>query len=179
MSKLDDDYTQIKPNVWVGNGTIIAEYVQIDGPTIIGKNCEIRHGAYIKSNVIIGDEVVIENSSELKNSIVFNNAQVPHFNYVGDSILGYKAHIGAGVKLSNLKSDKSLISIEIDGNRIEKGLKKMGAIIDDRVEIGCNAVLNTGTVIGKDSNVYPLTFVRGYIPEGCIVKNDGSVVMKR
>jgi len=178
MAELEDDFTEIKKDVWVGHGTTISDCTQIDGPTIIGKNCEIRHGAYIRGKVLIGDGVVIGNSSEIKNAIIFDNGQVPHFNYVGDSVLGYKAHIGAGVKLSNLKSDKSLVKIIIDGETIETGIKKFGAMIGDRVEVGCNAVLNPGTVLGNDANVYPLTFVRGYIPANHILKQNGDIVKK-
>lgn len=179
IKTLNSDYREISKDVWVGKGTTIANNVQIDGPTIIGENCEIRQGAYIRGKVIIGNKVVIGNSSELKNSIVFNNAQVPHFNYVGDSILGFKSHIGAGVILSNLKSDQSQIIISHEERRIETGLRKMGAIIGDHVEVGCNSVLNPGTVIGRKSNVYPLTFVRGVVPENHILKNNGELVEKR
>lgn len=178
MAELGDDFREIKKDVWVGQGTTIADCTQIDGPTVIGKNCEIRHGAYIRGKVLIGDGVVIGNSSEVKNAIIFDKGQVPHFNYVGDSVLGYKAHIGAGVKLSNLKSDKSLVKIIIEGETIETGIKKFGAIIGDRVEVGCNAVLNPGTVLGNDANVYPLTFVRGYVPANHILKQNGDIVKK-
>lgn len=177
---LGEDYIKVEnKNIWIGKGTSIDDCVKIMEPTIIGLDCEIRHGAYIRGNVIIGDKVVVGNSSELKNSIVFDGAQIPHFNYVGDSILGYKSHIGAGVKLSNLKSDKSLITIVNGDKRLETGIKKMGAIIGDYVEVGCNAVLNPGTVIGRESNVYPLTFVRGLVPEHSILKNNGDIVEKR
>ncbi len=177
--ELDDTYRKLEgEDVWIGEGTTVDDCVQISGPAIIGKNCEIRHGAFIRGKVVVGDNVVIGNSSELKNSIIFDNAQIPHFNYVGDSIMGYKSHIGAGVKLSNLKSDKSMITIPYGTARIDTKLKKMGAVIGDYVEVGCNAVLNPGTVIGRNSNVYPLSLVRGYVPEACIHKNSGEIVEK-
>lgn len=179
IGNLDEDYAQIEKDVWVGKGTTIAENVLINGPAVIGSNCEIRHGAYIRGNVIIGNEVVIGNSTEIKNSIIFNKAQIPHFNYVGDSILGYKAHLGAGVILSNLKSDNSLISIKIGDKKVETNLRKMGAIIGDNVEIGSNTVLNPGTVIGKNTIIYPMTFVRGMIPQDHILKNNGELVRKK
>ena len=179
ISQLDDTYREISPNVYVGEGTTIAPTALIEGPTVIGRNCEIRHGAYIRGKAIVGDGVVIGNSSEVKNALIFNGAQIPHFNYVGDAVMGYKSHIGAGVKLSNLKSDKSLITIMVDGQIIETGLKKFGAIIGDYVEVGCNAVLNPGTVIGRASNIYPLTNVRGIIPSNVIVKSNGQIVVKR
>jgi NDP-sugar pyrophosphorylase family protein len=177
---LGPEYKKVEgKDIWIGEGTTIDECVLIKEPTIIGCRCEIRHGAYIRGKVILGDEVVLGNSCEVKNAIVFDQAQIPHFNYVGDSVLGYKAHIGAGVKLSNVKSDKSLVTLINDDERIETGLKKFGAIIGDHVEVGCNAVLNPGTVLGRESTVYPLTFVRGIIPQKHIVKQNGSIIKKR
>lgn len=179
IAKLPSTYKEIKENVWVGEGTTIAPTATIIGPAIIGCHTEIRHAAYIRQHVIIGDHVVVGNATEVKNSILFNKVQIPHFNYVGDSILGYKAHLGAGVKLSNVKSDYTPISLTINGEKYETSLKKIGALLGDGVEIGCNAVLNPGTIIGKNSNVYPLTLVRGTIPANHIFKNDGSLVQKR
>jgi len=176
---LPADFERIGEFVWVGKGTTMEKTVCIKGPAIIGYNCEIRQCAYIRENVIIGNEVVVGNSTELKNSLLFNKAQVPHFNYVGDSILGYKAHLGAGVILSNLKSIGETVKIKNETEYIETGLRKFGSMIGDHAEIGCNSVLNPGTVIGKNSIVYPLTSVRGYVPENYILKNTGELVAKR
>ncbi len=175
---LPNDFERIDEFVWVGKGTIIESSVLIKGPAIIGHNCELRHSAFIRENVIIGNNVIVGNSTELKNSILFNNAQTPHFNYVGDSVLGYKAHIGAGVVLSNLKSDGTMVKIKLGDEYIETGLRKFGAIIGDNSEIGCNSVLNPGTIIGKGSIVYPLTSVRGYIPDNHILKSNGVLIEK-
>lgn len=175
---LPADFEQISENVWVGKGTTIEKTVTIKGPAIIGYNCELRHCAYIRENVIIGNECVIGNSTELKNALLFNKVQVPHFNYVGDSILGCKAHTGAGVICSNLKSYGTQVKVT-DGTRsIETGLRKFGAIIGDNSEIGCNSVLNPGTVIGKNCIVYPLTCVRGYVPSNHVLKNNGVMVIR-
>lgn len=178
---LPDDFKRIDEFIWVGKGTTIDKNVLIKGPAIIGYDCEIRNSAYIRENVIIGNNVVVGNSSEIeiKNSILFNKVQVPHFNYVGDSILGYKAHLGAGVILSNLKSDGTMVRVKMDSNYIETGLRKFGALIGDYVEIGSNSVLNPGTIIGKESIIYPLTSVRGFIAERHIVKGNGEIVQKR
>lgn len=175
---LPKDFERISENVWVGKGTVIEPTALIKGPAIIGYDCEIRHGAYIRGSVIIGNGAVAGNSTEIKNAILFNEAKVPHFNYVGDSVLGYQAHLGAGVILSNVKSAKDLVRIKCDGETIETGLKKFGALIGDRVEAGCNSVLNPGTIVGPESNIYPLTMVRGIIPAKSILKHDGSVVIK-
>jgi len=175
---LPNDFERIDEYVWVGKGTKIENSVLIKGPAIIGYDCEIRHCAFIRENVIIGNNVVVGNSTEIKNSILFNNAQAPHFNYVGDSVLGYKAHIGAGVVLSNLKSNGTMVKIKIGDDCIETGLRKFGALVGDFSEIGCNSVLNPGTIIGKGSMVYPLTSVRGYIPENHILKNNGVLIEK-
>lgn len=175
---LPSDFEQISDFVWVGKGTTIEKTVQIKGPAIIGCNCELRHCAFIRDNVIIGNECVIGNSTELKNSLLFNKVQVPHFNYVGDSILGYKAHTGAGVICSNLKSNGTKVKVTGGTTTIETGLRKFGAMIGDNSEVGCNSVLNPGTVIGKNSIVYPLTPVRGYVPGGHILKNNGTLVKK-
>ena len=176
---LPDDFQRIEEFVWVGKGTTIEKSVLIKGPAIIGYNCEIRHSAYIRENVIIGNDVVVGNSTEIKNSILFNKVQVPHYNYVGDSILGYKSHLGAGVITSNLKSDGTLVKVKYGTDIIETGLRKFGAIVGDLSEIGCNSVLNPGTIIGKDSIVYPLISVRGYIPENSILKNNGEIVERK
>ncbi len=174
---LPGDFERIAENVWVGKGTEIDDSVRIKGPAIIGYDCAIRHTAYIRENVIIGNGVVVGNSTELKNALLFDKVEVPHFNYVGDSILGYKAHLGAGVILSNLKSAKDNIRIAVEPDKvIDTGLKKFGALIGDFAEVGCNAVLNPGTIIGKESIVYPLTMVRGIVPEMHILKNDGSLI---
>ena len=175
---LPDDFEMIGEFIWVGKGTTIEKSALIKGPAIIGYNCEIRHSAYIRGNVIIGNNVVVGNSTEIKNAILFNRVQVPHFNYVSDSILGFKAHLGAGVITSNLKSDNTLVKVKYDSNVIETGLRKFGAILGDSAEIGCNSVLNPGTIIGKNSIVYPLCSVRGVIPENSIMKNNTDIVKK-
>lgn len=176
---LPKDFERIDEFVWVGKGTTIEKTALIKGPAIIGYNCEIRQCAYIRENVIIGDGAVIGNSTEIKNSLLFNKVQVPHFNYVGDSILGYRSHLGAGVILSNLKSNGETVRIRDGAECIETGLRKFGALVGDFAEVGCNSVLNPGTVIGKNSIVYPLTPVRGYIPEKHILKNNGELVPRR
>ncbi len=165
----------IGDNVFIGEGTVVEDGVMIKGPAIIGKNCQLRHNAYLREDVIIGDGCVVGNSCEFKNSMLLNNAQVPHFSYVGDSILGYKAHLGAGVKISNLKLTPGNISIEWEKKTIDTGLRKFGAMIGDHVEVGCNAVLNPGTVIGRDSLVYPNTNWRGVLASKHIAKNRAEV----
>ena len=156
--------------VFVGKGTVVEQGAMIKGPAWIGEGCEIRNGAYIRENVIIGSGCVIGNSCELKNCIVFDEAQIPHFNYVGDSILGYKAHLGAGAILSNVKLDHSEIIISTPRGLLPTGLKKFGALLGDRVEVGCNSVLNPGTIVGRDSIIYPGTVWRGVVPANSIVK---------
>jgi NDP-sugar pyrophosphorylase family protein len=179
-SRLPDDFEQVVENVWVGKGTTIERTAMLKGPAIIGYDCEVRHAAFIRENAIIGNAVVIGNSTEIKNAILFNGVQVPHFNYVGDSVLGFEAHLGAGVILSNFKTTKDNIQLkDADGASIDTGLRKLGALIGDRVEVGCNAVLNPGTIIGKESVIYPLTPVRGIVPSQVILKNNGSIVPKR
>jgi len=157
--------------VFVGEGTVVEDGVMIKGPAIIGRNCEIRHNAYIRENVIIGDGCVVGNACEVKNSLLFNGAVAPHFNYIGDSILGYKAHLGAGVKISNFKLVPGNIMVEVNGKRIDTGLRKFGALLGDESDIGCNAVLNPGTIIGRRSVIYPNTNWRGVLPAEMIVKN--------
>jgi len=164
----------IGTEVFIGEGTTVEDGVMIKGPAIIGRNCEIRHGAYIRENVIIGDGCVIGNSSEFKNSLLFNGCQVPHFNYVGDSILGHKAHLGAGVILSNLKVVSGNVVLKHDGQTIDTGLRKFGAMIGDHVDVGCNSVLNPGTVLGRHSMMYPCTNWRGVLPADRIVKNKAA-----
>lgn len=174
-----DQYTQIKENVWVSNSATIAPTAYIGGPAIIDDEAEIRHCAFIRGNAIVGKGAVVGNSTELKNVILFNKVQVPHYNYVGDSILGFKAHMGAGSITSNVKSDKTLVSVKDGEEGIETGLKKFGAMLGDHVEVGCNSVLNPGTVIGRNTNVYPTSMVRGCIPAGSIYKKRGEIVIKR
>ncbi|MDF2944432.1 MAG: hypothetical protein K0S01_3290 [Herbinix sp.] len=173
-----DEYNKIGEDIWIAKSAKVAPTVSITGPAIIGKEAEIRHCAFIRGSAIIGEGTVVGNSTELKNVILFNKVQVPHYNYVGDSILGYKAHMGAGSITSNVKSDKSLVTVNAGELKIETGLKKFGAILGDYVEVGCNSVLNPGTVIGRNANIYPLSMVRGYVPEGSIYKKVGEVVVK-
>jgi NDP-sugar pyrophosphorylase family protein len=171
----------IGEHVFIGEGTVVEDGVMIKGPAIIGRNCQIRHNAYIRDNVIVGDGCVVGNSTEIKNSLLFNNAVAPHFNYVGDSILGHKAHLGAGVVLSNFKSLPGNITIEMDGKPFDTGLRKLGALLGDGAEIGCNAVLNPGSIIGRGSVIYPGVNWRGILPANMIVKNKAAqeVVVRR
>ena len=174
----NEEYDKVGENVWIAKSAKVAESAYINGPTIIGKNAEIRHCAFIRGNVIVGENAVVGNSTELKNVILFNNVQVPHYNYVGDSILGYKSHMGAGSITSNVKSDKKLVIVKSEDEKIETGLKKFGAMIGDNVEVGCGSVLNPGTVIGKNTNIYPLSSVRGVVKENRIYKKQEEVVEK-
>lgn len=176
--QLSGDYERISEFVWIGKGTVVEKSVLIKGPAIIGRDCELRHSAFIRENVLIGDQVVVGNSTEIKNSILMTRAQAPHFNYVGDSILGFKAHIGAGVILSNLKSTGGTVRVIYNNETIETGLRKFGAILGDNAEVGCNSVLNPGTVIGKNSIVYPLSAVRGVVPPNSIYKSGGQIAAK-
>lgn len=173
-----DEYNRIGEDVWIAKSAKVAPTASINGPTIIGKDAEVRHCAYIRGNAIVGEGAVVGNSTELKNVILFNKVQVPHYNYVGDSILGYKAHMGAGSITSNVKSDKSMVTVNAGELKIDTELKKFGAILGDHVEVGCNSVLNPGTVIGKNANIYPLSMVRGYVPEASIYKRAGEIVEK-
>lgn len=166
-----DGVAYIGDKVFIGEGTIVEDGAMIKGPAIIGRNCEIRHNAYIRENVIIGDDCVIGNACEIKNSIIFNGCEVPHFNYVGDSVLGYRAHLGAGVKISNVKLVPGNVIIEADGKKIDTGLRKFGALIGDYAQIGCNAVLNPGSIIGRKSVIYPCVNWRGILAEAQVVKN--------
>ncbi len=175
---LGEDYQEISPQVWAHKSAKIAPTAYIGAPCIIGANTEVRHCAFIRGSALIGENCVVGNSTELKNVILFDNVQVPHYNYVGDSILGYKAHMGAGSITSNVKSDKSLVVIH-GVEEIPTGIKKVGAMLGDFVEVGCNSVLNPGTVIGRNSNVYPTSCVRGTVPENSIYKKNDTVVAKR
>lgn len=173
-----DIYEEKEDNIWIAKTAKIAKSADITGPAIIGENTEIRHCAFIRGNALVGNNCVVGNSTELKNVILFNHVQVPHYNYVGDSILGYKSHMGAGSITSNVKSDKTLVVVKDGKEQIETGLKKFGAMIGDEVEVGCGSILNPGTIIGKKSNIYPLSSVRGYIKENSIYKKPGEVVSK-
>src|SRR6476661_5869361 len=166
-----DGIAFIGEQVFIGEGTVVEDGAMIKGPAIIGRNCQIRHNAYIRDQVIIGDNCVIGNSSEVKNSILFNHAVAPHFNYIGDSILGYKAHLGAGVKISNIKLVQGNVFVDVNGKPVDTGLRKFGALLGDNVDVGCNAVLNPGTIIGRGSVIYPNTNWRGVLAANMIVKN--------
>lgn len=172
------EYEKRADNVWIAKSADVAPTASINGPCIIGKNAEVRHCAFIRGNAIVGEGAVVGNSTELKNVVLFNKVQVPHYNYVGDSVLGYKAHMGAGSITSNVKSDKKPVVIKSDSEAVETGRKKVGAFLGDNVEVGCGSVLNPGTVVGRDSNIYPLSSVRGVVPADSIFKAQGSVVKK-
>ena len=173
------DYDHPAEDVWISKEATVAKTATILGPTVIGKGTEVRPGAFIRGSVLVGEGCVVGNSCELKNAILFDKVQVPHFNYIGDSILGYRAHTGAGAITSNVKSDKTLVTVKTPEGRIETGLKKFGACVGDFVEVGCNCVLNPGTVIGRNTNVYPLTSVRGTVPSNSIVKATDKIVPKQ
>ena len=175
---LGEDYTEVSPQVWVHKNATVAPTAYIGAPTIIGANTEVRHCAFIRGSALVGENCVVGNSVELKNVIIFDNVQVPHFNYVGDSILGYRSHMGAGSVTSNVRSDKALVVIHGD-EEIPTEQKKVGAMLGDYVEVGCNSVLNPGTVIGRNSIVYPTSCARGVIPANSIFKNNGTIVAKR
>ena len=172
-------YQQVAPQVWVHVSAKVAPTAFLGAPCIIGANTEVRHGAFVRGSALVGEGCVVGNSVELKNVILFDGVQVPHYNYVGDSILGYKSHMGAGSITSNVKSDKTLVVVRSADEAIETGLKKMGAMLGDLVEVGCNSVLNPGTVIGRESNIYPLSSVRGVVPAHSIWKTGGVVVKKQ
>lgn len=174
-----EEYDQIGEDVWIAKSATVFPSAYVHGPAIIGKEAEVRHCAFIRGNAIVGEGAVVGNSTELKNVVLFNKVQVPHYNYVGDSILGYKAHMGAGSITSNVKADKQLVKVHTGNEHIETGLKKFGAMLGDNVEVGCNAVLNPGTVIGRESNVYPTSMVRGFVPAKSIFKNTGEIVSKK
>lgn len=174
-----EEYEKRGENVWIAKSAKVAPTACINGPAIIGKEAEVRHCAFIRGNAIVGEGAVVGNSTELKNVVLFNKVQVPHYNYVGDSVLGFKAHMGAGSITSNVKSDKTLVVVKEKEEQIATGLKKFGAMLGDHVEVGCNSVLNPGTVIGKNSQVYPVSCVRGVIAANSIYKKQGEVVEKR
>lgn len=173
-----DEYEQKGENIWIAKSAKVAPTAYIAGPTIIGNNAEVRHCAFIRGKVIVGEGAVVGNSTELKGVILFNKVQVPHYNYVGDSILGYKAHMGAGSITSNVKSDKKLVIVKKGKEQIKTGLKKFGAMVGDEVEVGCGSILNPGTIVGKQTNIYPLSSVRGVISEHSIYKNKNEIVEK-
>lgn len=174
----EDEYEKRGENVWVAKSAKVDPTAFINGPAIIGKDAEVRHCAFIRGNAIVGEGAVVGNSTELKNVILFNKVQVPHYNYVGDSVLGYKSHMGAGSITSNVKSDKKLVVVKAGEEKIETGMKKFGAMLGDEVEVGCGSVLNPGTVVGNHSNIYPLSSVRGFVPANSIYKKQGEVVTK-
>ena len=175
----EEEYEKRGENIWIARSAKVAPTASITGPCIIGKDTEVRHCAFIRGNALVGDGAVVGNSTELKNVILFNKVQVPHYNYVGDSILGYKSHMGAGSITSNVKSDKLLVKVHTPEGDIETGIKKFGAMIGDEVEVGCGSVLNPGTVIGRNTNIYPLSSVRGVVPANSIYKKQGEVAEKR
>lgn len=178
--KLDKEiYEEKGEGIWIAKSAKVAPSASITGPCIIGENTEVRHCAFIRGNAFVGNNCVVGNSTELKNVVLIERVQVPHYNYVGDSVLGTGSHMGAGSITSNVKSDKTLVTIKQNGEVLETGLKKFGAMLGDNVEVGCGSVLNPGTVIGKNSNIYPLSSVRGYVPENSIYKKAGEVVEKR
>ena len=174
----EEEYEKRGEDIWIAKSATVAPTAYIHGPAIIGKEAEVRHCAFIRGNAIVGEGAVVGNSTELKNVVLFNKVQVPHYNYVGDSILGYKAHMGAGSITSNVKSDKKLVVVHTGEGNIETGLKKFGAMLGDCVEVGCNSVLNPGTVLGPNVNVYPTSSVRGYVPAAHIFKTQDQIVKK-
>ena len=176
---LGEDYTEVSPCVWVHKTAVVAPTAYLGAPCIIGAGTEVRHCAFVRGSALVGENCVVGNSVELKNVILFDNVQVPHYNYVGDSILGYKSHMGAGSLTSNVKSDKTLVVVKNGDEKMETGLKKFGAMLGDFVEVGCNSVLNPGTVIGRDSNIYPTSCVRGMVPANSIWKTGGIIGEKK
>ena len=174
----EDEYDKVGEDVWIAKNAKVFESAYIHGPAIIGKEAEVRHCAFIRGNAIVGEGAVVGNSTELKNVVLFNKVQVPHYNYVGDSILGYRSHMGAGSITSNVKSDKKLVIVKTPEEKIETGIKKFGAMLGDCVEVGCGTVLNPGSVVGSHSNIYPLSSVRGFVPANSIYKKQGEVVEK-
>ncbi len=176
---LGEDYTMVSPQVWVHKTAVVAPTAYLGAPCIIGANTEVRHCAFIRGSALVGENCVVGNSVELKNVVLFDNVQVPHYNYVGDSILGYKSHMGAGSLTSNVKSDKTLVVVKDKDEQIPTGLKKFGAMVGDFVEVGCNSVLNPGTVVGRNTNIYPTSCVRGVVPANSIWKTGGVIAPKR
>lgn len=173
-----DKFEKRGEDIWIAKSATVAPTACLNGPLIVDEEAEIRHCAFVRGNAIVGKGAVVGNSTELKNVVLFNKVQVPHYNYVGDSVLGFKSHMGAGSITSNVKSDKTLVVVKSAGEKIETGLKKMGAMLADHVEVGCNSVLNPGTVIGRNSNIYPTSCVRGCIPANSIYKNEKEIVEK-
>ena len=174
-----DEYEEIAPSVFIARDATVSPLATVEGPTVIGHRTEVRPGAFIRGSAVIGDGCVIGNSTEIKNAILFDGAQVPHYNYVGDSILGYRAHMGAGSICSNYRADHATVTLRADDEKIESGRRKLGAIIGDLCEVGCGAVLCPGTILGRESNVYPLSLVRGTVPAASIHKNSGEITEKR
>ena len=179
VSLPEDEYEKVGEDVWIAKSAKVFPSAYIHGPAIIVKEAEVRHCAFIRGNAIVGEGAVVGNSTELKNVILFNKVQVPHYNYVGDSVLGYKAHMGAGSITSNVKSDKKLVVVKTPEENFETGMKKFGAMLGDEVEVGCGTVLNPGSVVGPHTNIYPLSSVRGYVPAGSIYKRQGEIVEKQ
>ena len=177
-STLGDDYQEVSPQVWVHRTATVAPTAYLGAPCIIGAGTEVRHCAFIRGSALVGENCVVGNSVELKNVILFDNVQTPHYNYVGDSVLGYKSHMGAGSVTSNVKSDKTLVVVKDGQEQMPTGLKKFGAMLGDYVEVGCNSVLNPGTVVGRHTNIYPTSCVRGVVPANHIWKTGGVVVAK-
>ena len=175
-TELGEDYLQIKPQVWVHNTAVVAPTAYLGSPCIVGPQTEVRHCAFIRGSALIGQGCVVGNSTEIKNAILFDGVQVPHFNYVGDSILGYRSHMGAGAVTSNVKSDKTPIRAHLEQDVIETGRLKFGAVLSDFAEVGCNSVLNPGTIVGRCSSIYPTSCVRGFVPADSIFKNSGEIV---
>lgn len=175
----EEEYDKVGEDVWIAKSANVFPSAYIHGPAIIGKEAEVRHCAFIRGNAIVGEGCVVGNSTELKNVILFNKVQVPHYNYVGDSVLGYKSHMGAGSITSNVKSDKKLVVVKTPDGGIETDMKKFGAMLGDHVEVGCGTVLNPGSVVGSHTDIYPLSMVRGFVPAGSIYKKQGEVVKKR
>ena len=174
----ENEYEKRGENIWIHKTANVFPTAFLNGPLIVGKNAEVRHCAFVRGSALVGEDCVVGNSVELKNVILFDGVQVPHYNYVGDSILGYKSHMGAGSITSNVKSDKTLVSVKNQGEKIETGRKKFGAMLGDFVEVGCNSVLNPGTVIGRNSNIYPTSMVRGYVEADSIYKKQGEIAGK-
>lgn len=178
-AELGDEYSRIGETIWIHNTAVVAPTAYIDGPCIIGPNTQVRHCAFIRGSALVGENCVVGNSTEIKNAILFDGVQVPHYNYIGDSILGFKVHLGAGTITSNTKSDRSNVSIHAPWGRMDTQLRKMGAMVGDHTEVGCGSVLNPGSILGKNCTIYPLSSVRGTLPENSIYKTGGTIVHKR
>ena len=174
-----EEYDEIAPEVWAHKTAKIAPTALIAGPTVIGAGTEVRHCAFIRGSALVGENCVVGNSTEVKNAVIFDNVQVPHYNYVGDSVLGFRSHMGAGVVASNFRSDKGNVGVRDGDQKIETGMRKLGAILGDGVDVGCNSVLCPGSVVGRDAIIYPLSRVRGFVPERSILKGDGSIVPRK